>query len=155
MDVKSDGSYVVPLQISGQELVTKMTFDIINPSTGQKLWSAASASPIEAVQAVEAAQKAFPSWAQTLPAERRDIFLRAADLMELHADELAQCLQDETGAGRWFAKDFILPMAIRFVKDLAGRVVTIQGHVVSSEVKGKSAMILKEPYGVVLGIAPW
>ena len=47
MDVKTDGSCVVPLQISGKEIVTQTTFDIISPSTGQKLWSVASAFSVE------------------------------------------------------------------------------------------------------------
>jgi acyl-CoA reductase-like NAD-dependent aldehyde dehydrogenase len=41
------------------------------------------------------------------------------------------------------------------LRDVAGRLSGIMGHIPNCEEEGTQALILKEPYGVVLGIAPW
>ena len=63
----------IPLWIDGQEVTTTTTFDVTSPSTGEKLWTASSASPEQATQAVEAAQRAFKTWRRAKPAQIRTI----------------------------------------------------------------------------------
>lgn len=144
----------VPLIINGKDVTTDSTFAVTNPRTGEQVWQSSSASATEAAQAVESAQNAFPGWSKTKPAIRRDILLRAAELFEQRIDELRQCQEDETGADPKFIK-WILPLTVEQLKDVACRIASIQGAVPTTSDEGRSAIVLKEPYGVVLGIAPW
>src|SRR6266536_6420928 len=100
-------SGLVPLFIDGKEVTTSTKFTIRNPTTGKDLWESSSCSPEDAVEAVEAAQAAFPAWSKTKPAVRRDILLRAADVFQKRREELAHYMKEETGALDQFT-DFII-----------------------------------------------
>jgi acyl-CoA reductase-like NAD-dependent aldehyde dehydrogenase len=144
----------VPLIINGEDVTTESTFSVTNPRTGQEVWKSCSATAADAVKAVESAQAALPAWSKTKPAVRRDILLRAAELFEQRVDELRQYQIDETGADPKFV-DWILPLTVEQLKDVAGRVTSIQGAVPTTSEEGRSAIVYKEPYGVILGISPW
>ena len=147
--------YIVPLQINGEEITTDNTFDVVSPRTGKLLWKSASCSKKDAIRAVEAAQAAFPNWSRTKPAKRRDLLLKAAELFESRAEELAELMDTETGSPPALSKGFNLPTTIELIRDVAGRIATIQGSVPICAEEGTSAIVYKEPYGVILGIAPW
>ncbi|KAF5966555.1 benzoylformate decarboxylase [Fusarium bulbicola] len=101
------------------------------------------------------AHAAFPAWSKTKPSHRRDIFLSAANIMEKRREELLHYLHQEMGAGVDF-QNFILGLAIEGLKDTAGRIAgAVTGSLPESIHEGMRAMILKRPYGVNLGIAPW
>jgi acyl-CoA reductase-like NAD-dependent aldehyde dehydrogenase len=82
IDTNGDASpqITVPSWINGVEETGPSTFDVISPYTNTTCWTSASASPADALRAVDAASAAFPSWSATKPTARRDILLRAADL---------------------------------------------------------------------------
>ena len=149
-----ESDLVIPLWVNGQEEYLTSTFDVINPSTGTVQWKSASASKEDTERAVAAAQAALPSWRKTKVGFRRDIFLRAADILESKAEEYGKYMQLETGSDAGFSTYFNVPMGVNMLRDLAGRVVTITGTLPECQEDGRSAMVLKEPYGVVLGNAP-
>lgn len=145
----------VPAWINGEEKIYDVTFPVIAPSTGQVCWDAASASPDDAVQAVEAAAAALPAWKETKPMQRQAILLKAAALMEERADELCGYVQTEMGADAFVARWIIVQTGINMVRDCASRTLDIRGSIPNVQTAGQSAMVWKEPYGVVLGIVPW
>jgi acyl-CoA reductase-like NAD-dependent aldehyde dehydrogenase len=145
----------VPLHINGQDVTTEHTYDVINPGTGKVIWRAASASKRDAINAVETAQAAFPAWSRTKPAQRRDILLKAADILSSRGDELAQYMIEETGSGAPFALGFNIPITVEMLKDVAGRISGICGTAPVCQDDNTSAIVYKVPYGVILGIAPW
>jgi acyl-CoA reductase-like NAD-dependent aldehyde dehydrogenase len=148
--------YVVPLQINGQEEHSSLTHPVTNPSTNAPAWRFAAASKADALRAADAAIAAFPSWRKTKPSTRRDIFLRAADLLAERGAEYASYMELETGALPNFSTGMNIPITVAMLKDIAGRIVgELAGDLPICEEEGKSAMVVKEPYGVVLGIAPW
>ena len=153
MDASPDT--VVPLIINGKEETTSETFDVISPYNGQVCWKAASATPSDAIKAVEAAEAAFPAWSRTKPNARRDILLKTADILERQLKENAAIMRTEMGADVFASEGFISPMAIGMLKDIAGRVSSICGSVPVVEEEGQSAIVYKEPMGVILGIVPW
>jgi acyl-CoA reductase-like NAD-dependent aldehyde dehydrogenase len=61
----------------------------------------------------------------------------------------------ETGAEAPFADGFNVPKAAELLRDLGGRLNSIMGHIPTCDEEGTEALIVKEPLGVVLGIAPW
>jgi acyl-CoA reductase-like NAD-dependent aldehyde dehydrogenase len=150
-----DPSYTVPLLINGKEVTTTTTFTISSPSSHEWIWQSSSASLEDVEAATSAAQAAFPMWSKMKPTAKRAIFMKAADIIDSRAEELADYMKLETGAASAFADGFNVPKAADMLRDVAGRLSTIMGHIPSCEEEGTSALIVKEPYGVVLAIAPW
>ena len=145
----------VPLIIDGKDVHTENTFDVISPVTGQLSWTCSGASQDHVISTIDSAESAFTTWGRTKYAERRDIFLQAADVMNKRRRELGDYMYHEIGANQGY-QDFILGLAIEGLKDTAGRIAgACQGTVPESLLPGMRAMVLKRPYGVQLGIAPW
>lgn len=61
---------------------------------------------------------------------------------------------EETGASDYWA-GFNVRLSIDMLKDVAGRISSIKGEAPILGEEGTSAIVYKEPYGVILGIAPW
>jgi acyl-CoA reductase-like NAD-dependent aldehyde dehydrogenase len=148
-------TYTVPAIINGKEITLKDTFDVYAPSTGKLLHHCSSVSVEDAISAVEAAHAAFPAWRDSTPSFRRDILLKTADIMERRSEELAKYMDDETGSTAAFSSKFNVPITVDGLRDIAGRISGLVGTAPSVGEAGKSAIVYKEPYGVILGIAPW
>lgn len=145
----------VPFIINGEDVTSTSTFPVTNPFDAKKLWDGSAASVSDALGAVEAAQAAFASWSQTKPSFRRDILFRAADLFISRKEELFRYQSEETGAGRQFM-EINLNATVQILKDIGGRIeAAVEGSVPTTVEEGSHAIIVKEPYGVVLAIAPW
>ncbi|CAN9128161.1 unnamed protein product [Alternaria alternata] len=153
--VKPDPSYVVPLFINGKEVTTKTTFPVTSPSSHKQVWTSSAASLEDVKSAVSAAKAAFPTWSKMKHSAKRNIFLKAADVIDARAEEFADYMKIETGAADMFSNGFNVPKMADMLRDVAGRLSAVMGHIPSCEEEGTSALIVKEPYGVVLGIAPW
>lgn len=153
----SSGSveHVVPLIINGKEVTNETTFDVVSPVTGKMVWKGSSVSKSQAIDAVEAAQAAFPAWSKTKPSKRRDILIRASDILKSRSDELCEYMDVETGSTAAMSTNFNVPSSIEQLRDVGGRIVTVTGSIPVCRDDGKSALMYKEPYGVVFGIAPW
>ena len=151
----TDASYTVPLLINGKEVTTDTTFSITSPSSHKQIWQSSSASIEDAKNATAAAQAAFPAWAKLKPAAKRDIFMKAASIVDARASELADYMKIETGAADAFSSGFNVPKCADMLRDVAGRLSSVMGHIPSCETEGTAALVIKEPLGVVLAIAPW
>ena len=130
------------------------TFTRRNPLDGEVATTAPAAAPADAVAAVEAAAAAFPGWSRTGPGERRRALQKAADALESRADDFANAMACETGAAAPWA-GFNVHLAADMLREAAALTTQIDGQVIPSDVPGSVAMGLREPAGVVLGIAPW
>lgn len=145
----------IPSLIDGKPHFSATTFPVTSPLTSTIIHDVSSASPSDALLAVEAAAKAFPSWSTTKPTTRRDILLKTADILERDLVKNAEIMQQEMGADVGSSQFFVVPLSIRMLRDIAGRITSVCGSVPVVEEEGKSAMVWKEPMGVVLGIVPW
>ncbi|KAJ3166128.1 hypothetical protein HDU88_003676 [Geranomyces variabilis] len=154
-NVLAPDTTVVPLLIDGKEEHLQDSFDVISPYTNQKCWTAAAATPKDAIRAVQAAAAAFPGWAATKPTVRRDILLRAAQLFEDRLEENAEIMRTEMGADVGVSLHFTAPLAVAILRESASRITSICGTVPTVSQEGTSVMVLKEPMGVILGIVPW
>ncbi|KAF4417279.1 NAD-dependent aldehyde dehydrogenase, partial [Fusarium acutatum] len=151
----TNGCSTIPFIINGKDVTSKASFPVNSPASSEKLWSGSSASISDATGAVEAAQAAFASWSQTKPSFRRDILFRAADLFISRKEELFAYQAQETGAGRQFMEININATA-QILRDIGGRIeAAVEGSVPATAEQGSYAIVVREPYGVVLAIAPW
>ena len=130
------------------------TFERRNPLDGSVATRAPAATPDDAVRAVEAAHKAFPAWAALGPTERRQMLMKASQALQAKADAFAAAMAAETGAsGLWAG--FNVHLAAGMLLEAASLTTQINGQIIPSDVPGSIAMAVRQPAGVVLGIAPW
>jgi len=130
------------------------TFQRIDPLTGEVATEAAAATIPDAIAAAEAAARAFPGWSATGPSERRAILNAAAGLVEQRAEDFAAAMMAETGATpAWCEYNVRLGAAI--LREAAALTTQATGDVIPSDAPGRIAMAVRQPAGVVLGIAPW
>ncbi len=82
---------------NGDWIAVPNTADVIEPATGGVLTRTAIAGPAEIAGAAKAATAAQRAWFATHERQREAILLKAADLFETHAEELALWIARETG----------------------------------------------------------
>lgn len=145
----------IPLIINGRDVITETRFPVISPISTSEIWECSAASSEHVEKAISSAQNAFQAWAATKPSTRRDIFLRAAEIIAERRQELGEYMHQEIGADTAY-QDFILGLAIEGLKDTAGKIAgALLGEIPVSNHDGMRAMTYKRPFGVVLGIGPW
>jgi acyl-CoA reductase-like NAD-dependent aldehyde dehydrogenase len=146
----------VTMLIGGHDCAAEggRTFERRNPVTGEVASRAPAASLADAERAVQAASDAFPQWAALSPGERRQRLLRAADLMDAQTQAFIRIGAAETGGmANWYG--FNVMLAANMLREAAAMTTQIDGSIIPSNVPGSLAMAVRQPCGVVLGIAPW
>jgi benzaldehyde dehydrogenase (NAD) len=146
----------VSMLIDGAQVTASdsATFERRNPLDGTVASRAPAASVKDAVAAVEAAARAFPVWSSFGPLKRRQLLTAAAHALEAKSDQFAAAMATETGAsGLWAG--FNVHLAAQGLLEAAAMTTQIGGELIPSEVPGSLAMGMRQPAGVVLGIAPW
>jgi acyl-CoA reductase-like NAD-dependent aldehyde dehydrogenase len=129
-------------------------FERRDPITGDVATRASAATTADAVAAADAANAAFPSWSTRGPNERRAMLSQAAVVLESKAADFVQAMMNETGATAGWAR-FNVMLAASMIREAASLTTQITGEVIPSDKPGCLAMSVREPAGVVLGIAPW
>ncbi|MBP1852089.1 aldehyde dehydrogenase [Rhizobium halophytocola] len=130
------------------------TFTRNDPFTGKPATVAPAATVEDAIKAADAAAEAFPAWAAMGPNDRRTLLLKAADMMASKAEDFTRLVIEETGAtGPWAG--FNVMLASRMLREAAAMTTQITGEVIPSDKPGTLAMGIRQPAGVVLGMAPW
>jgi benzaldehyde dehydrogenase (NAD) len=131
-----------------------MKFERINPVTGAVASSAPAMKADDMAAVAARADAAFPAWAAMGPNARRAVLMKAASALEARADAFVEAMMGESGATKGWAL-FNLGLAAGMVREAAALTTQIGGEVIPSDKPGCLAMALKEPVGVILGIAPW
>ena len=106
------------------------------------------------IAAAEAAAAAFPAWSALGPNARRSLLNRAAAEVENRADLFVRTVAEELRASEPWAR-FNLMLGAGIVREAAALTTHITGEVIPSDKPGLLAFALREPVGVILGIAPW
>jgi acyl-CoA reductase-like NAD-dependent aldehyde dehydrogenase len=149
-----DPSYTVPLLINTKPITGPKTFPVHNPRTGEVVWHGTAATTADATAAVAAAAAALPAWKRTTISARRELILKAASLLEAAGPDIHAAMQLETAAEDSWCK-LNVDRSVELLKGVAGYINTIEGRLPPSDDPAVTSMILREPYGVVLAIAPW
>jgi len=146
----------VNLMIDAREMgaADGRTFDRLDPMTGAVATRAAAATVSDAVAAVDAAAAAFPAWSALGPNERRAKLNAAADLMQQRAEDFAAAMMTETGSTKGWAL-FNVGLAAGMLREAAAMTTQITGDVIPTDKPHNLALAIRQPVGVILGIAPW
>src|SRR5688572_2193542 len=130
------------------------THEKANPWNGEPAGSAAAAGREDARAAVEAAHAAFPGWSGTSPAERADVLRRASELMMERQTDIAAIATQETG-GTFGWEMFNVQLGAGMLAFNAEQTGALTTEEIPSHIPGKHARAVRQPVGVVVGIAPW
>jgi acyl-CoA reductase-like NAD-dependent aldehyde dehydrogenase len=133
---------------------TSNLFRRMNPISGEVASEAPAQTPDEARAAVDAAARAMPAWAAQGPNARRAALLKAADAVSAKGDAFVAAMMAEIGATEAWAR-FNVMLAASMLREAASLTTQVAGEVIPSDKPGCLAMAVREPAGVVLGIAPW
>lgn len=137
-----DGAWVDP--------VTPKSRPVINPATEQPMYDIAIGSAADVDKAVAAARRAFETFSQTSREERVALLTRIVEVYKSRSKDLGAAISDEMGAPLAFAEKF--------------QVGAGMGHIVATldilktynfEEPIGTAMVVREPVGVVGMITPW
>jgi vanillin dehydrogenase len=125
-----------------------------NPFNGESAGTVAAAKREDAHAAADAAQAAFPGWSATPVAERRALLDRAADLLMERQAEIAAIVTEETG-GTFGWGMFNVQLAAGMLHEAGAQAEQAHDEEIASHIPGKHARAVRQPVGVVVGIAPW
>jgi len=129
-------------------------YNDLNPYTGEVFAHVPSGKRADAKRAVDAAVEAFPAWSHSLPAARQALFLKAADILEKKQMEIVEILAEETGCTFGFAM-FQTMFTPGLLREAASQVHQANGELIPADLPGAMYMAIRQPVGVVAGIAPW
>ncbi len=129
-------------------------FERRDPVTGSVASRAAAATVADAAGAALAAARAFPAWSACGPGRRRAGLLRAAALLEAREADLVLAMIEETGATPLWAR-LNVELGAAMLRDAAALTTQVAGQIIPSDQAGMTAFAVRQPVGVVLGIAPW
>ena len=129
-------------------------FERLNPVTGEVASEAVAMSPSDVGPIAAKAQIAYKEWRKSNPAQRRDALLKACEALEAKTEAFVAAMVSEIGATPGWA-GFNVHLAVEHIKEAAAMTSQITGDVLPSNYGGRVSLAVREPIGVMLGIAPW
>jgi aldehyde dehydrogenase (NAD+)/betaine-aldehyde dehydrogenase len=137
---------------------TTELFESIDPATGEVIAQVPEGTPADVDAAVDRAREAFGPgrpWRTMLPAQRARILWGVADLIEAHADELAELETRDQGQPIGIARQVSVAAAAEHFRYYAGWVTKLAGETNPLSFPGTFNYTVREPVGVCGLIVPW
>lgn len=141
------------LFINGEWINTADYKDLINPATGKVIAKIAQADETQVEDAIQAAYDAFQPWKSLELKDRTQYLHNIADLLEEHADRLAEIMTIEQGKSIKESKLEVIAGAESFRWN-AEEARRLYGETIPAPNDHKYE-IAYEPVGVVGAITPW
>ena len=140
--------------IGGEWVTSQETFPVIDPATGAEIARVPNLGAAETVQAIDAAERAFPAWSKKTAKERGQILRRWFDLVTAEAEPLAELMTAEQGKPLTESRGEVAYGA-SFIEWFAEEGKRAYGRTIPTTMAGKRFLTIKQPIGVVAAIAPW
>lgn len=142
--------------VDGQwiQAVSGGTVNVDNPATGEIIGKVPKLSGAETKQAIEAANRAFPSWSKKTGKERAAILRRWFDLMMANQEDLARLMTLEQGKPLTESRGEVA-YAAAFLEWFGEEAKRIYGDTIPQHQADKRIVVIKQPIGVVACITPW
>ena len=140
--------------IGGEWIAGAARFDINDPATGLKLAAVPNLGTPETLDAIAAADKAWPAWRAKTAKERHAVLMKWFSLIMANADDLARILTAEQGKPLAEARGEVVYGA-SFIEWFAEEAKRVYGETIPTTDNGKRYIILKQPVGVCAAITPW
>lgn len=130
------------------------TIPVVNPATEATLGHLPVATRADMDAALSSAASGFELWRKQSPLVRSDVLRRAAGLIRERLDAIARLITQEEGKSIAEAR-IETEAAAQTLEWFAEEGRRSYGRVIPSRIDGMTQMVVKEPVGPVLAIAPW
>jgi len=138
------------------------SFDVKDPSSDRVIATVAEGQAEDIDRAVAAARQAFEdsAWSRMKPVDRERLMHKLADLIEEHADTLAEIEALDNGKSVVIARHVDIKLAIEVYRYMAGWPTKLEGQTLpmSGALLPDQTFVgysLREPIGVVGAIVAW
>ena len=128
--------------------------EIRNPADGSVMGTIGYGSKIEALAAVDAAQKACASWAGMPARARADILQHVGELLNERAEHIGYILAQESGK-RLPEAVAEVRFAAEYFRWFAEQARRPAGELIPQEIPNRRHLTLAQPMGVALCLTPW
>ena len=136
--------------------------EVVDPASGQVFDRVPAGEATDIDRAVVAARRAFEQgdWPRMRPVDRERLLLRLAELVEAHAQELAEIEALDNGKPVTMARAVDVALVVDFLRYMAGWATKIEGSTMEVSVplvrdREFFGYTRREPVGVVGAIIPW
>jgi aminomuconate-semialdehyde/2-hydroxymuconate-6-semialdehyde dehydrogenase len=128
--------------------------DNVEPATGKPYSQVADSGARDVDLAVVAAEKAFPDWSKKMAAERSQLLLRMADLIERDLEKFARAESIDTGKPISLARSLDIPRAVANFRFFATAILHTESeaHITDNIAFNYT---LRQPRGIAGLISPW
>ena len=130
------------------------SIDVTNPVDGAVIGTVPNAGEAETMRAIDAAEAAFPAFAQMPLMERLALLWTLHDALMDNQAALAELLTVEMGKPLAEAKGEIA-IGAQYVRWFAEEARRAKGEIVPAGVNGRRILVTRHPVGVVGMITPW
>lgn len=141
--------------VVGGDLIEEGSRELVNPATGKKFATVASANLEHVNKVIKAAINAQKEWSKITVGERSALLMKLADALEEKSKELADMESLNTGKPIKLTKGGDVPFSIDNIRYFASAVRHQEGVAAGEYVSGYTSMLRREPIGVVVDITPW
>lgn len=128
--------------------------NVLNPSTEEVISKMPDGTPEDARAAIDAAEKAQPSWERLTSIERARYLTRIAQGIRKREKELTEVIVREGGKTQGLANVEVLFTA-DYLDYMAGWARRYEGEIIQSDRPNENIFVFKKPIGVTTGILPW
>ncbi|MFF8865802.1 gamma-aminobutyraldehyde dehydrogenase [Streptomyces sp. NPDC015139] len=131
------------------------THTVVDPATGEEVYTYELAGPDDVDAAVAAARAAFPGWSGATPGERSDALHRFAAVLADRAEDFARAESLQCGKPLKLTREFDVPGTVDNTAFFAGAARHLQGQSAGEYSGDHTSYVRREAIGVVGSIAPW
>ncbi len=140
--------------IDGKNVPERDYFTTVNPANGEVLAEVASGDGQAVNQAVEAAKRAFPKWANTPMKERARLMRRLGELIDQNVPQIAEMETADTGLPIHQTKNVLIPRASHNFEFFAEVCQQMNGRSYPVDDRMLNYTLL-QPVGVCALVSPW
>lgn len=145
----------VPSVICGERLKGGEVVNVEDiHSSGKVVTAVGITEAVEIVRCADGLEEALKAWRKTPNEKKSEIFSRAADILDGRQAEVFDQMKKESGVESPMA-NFVFGSAVAMLRDLAVRISKGQEPVMVELDGGGKTMVVREPIGGVLAMAPW
>ena len=150
-DSGAGGTAPLTMSVAGKAVAASRFFDVPDPATGEPFAAAPDATRDDLDRAAAAAEAAFPGWAATPWAKRRDLVLKFCDAVAAEVEEIGALVAREAGK----------PLA-KGVGETHGGIFFVRGFAdlelkpdIVRDTEAQFVRVERRPIGVVGAITAW
>ncbi|CAG4883272.1 3-sulfolactaldehyde dehydrogenase [Georgfuchsia toluolica] len=133
---------------------TSRTIPVVNPATGETIDSVPAGNAVDADRAIASAALAFKQWRKVPMARRAKLQHAAAQRLRERVEEFARLLTLELGRPLAGAK-IEIERAADLLDYFAEEGLRLRGEIPMINEENERVLVVKEPVGVVVAIAPF